>query len=374
MVASVYVPTSSSVYTRSTRRSDTPADPRGMLLLCEFPDWRTRLIPPILKRTLVRNFYFAEALAVYELYYTPLVSTYPPARKALKDSGRQEDRPPTWVPLVFHCTGLDQIEEIIASGQLKPNERGFVAFTELPIGELDRMLFRKPGKAQAAIGFPRRYTQSLGLSPVWYLKHNPELRDAVNFYKTADPGRYAKVAPFIEERDDVSSFQEVRVARPVAIGEAIWILTTVRNEDKRSLVVPGLSEFEERYGRISKSYWHRTHQLGILGEWQYTAVEKDETGQLTEFRVLGEHYWKPQVMEEQEIGIRLPVDEKQVLFETMQLAKRKSYSGPWRFFDVARMIAGLLSTAGENLEEALPHRMTREVADIAWPAEGASLC
>jgi hypothetical protein len=64
-------------------------------------------------------------------------------------------------------------------------------------------------------------------------------------------------------------------------------------------------------------------------------VEKGETGQLTEFRVLGEHYWKPQVMAEQEIGIRLPVDEKQVLFETMQLAKRKSYSGPWRFFDLA---------------------------------------
>jgi hypothetical protein len=178
------------------------------------------------------------------------------------------------------------------------------------------------------------------------------------------------VSPFIDEWDDVSSFQEVRVARPVDISEAVWILTTLRNED-RTLVLPGLPQFEEKYGKISKSYWHRTHQLGILGEWQYTALKKDETGQLTEFRVLGEHYWKSQVMEEQEIGIRLPVNEKQVLFETMQLAKRKSYSGPWRFFDVARLAAGLLSNAGENLEQSLPHRMTRDVADLAWLDEGA---
>jgi hypothetical protein len=41
------------------------------------------LIATKLKRTLIRNFYFAEALAFYELYYAPLVSIYPPARKAV---------------------------------------------------------------------------------------------------------------------------------------------------------------------------------------------------------------------------------------------------------------------------------------------------
>jgi hypothetical protein len=327
------------------------------------------LLSPTLKGTLVRNFYFAEALAVYELYYKPLVETYAPAQTALADPGRQEDRPPTWVPLVFHCTALDRLEEIIAAGELNPNERGFVSFTELPIGELDRMLFRKPGKEQAALGFPRRYVQSLGLSPVWYLKHNPELREAVHLYKTADPERYAKVAPFIDERDDVSSFQEVRVARPVDIGEAVWILTTRRKSEDGKPAVPGLSGFESKYGRISKSYWHRTHQLGILGEWQYTAVKKDETGQLTGFGFLGEHYWLDEVMEKRPQTIRLPVDEKEVLFEARQLAKRNSYDGPWRFIEVARRIAGLLSSAGESLEEALPHRFTRNVSAVAWPDE-----
>lgn len=329
------------------------------------------MLSPTLRKTLIRNFYFAEALAVYELYYKPLVETYSPGQKALADAGRQEDRPPTWVPLVFHCTPLERLENIIAAGELKPNGRGFVSFTELPIGELDRMLFRKPGKEQAALGFPRRYVQSLGLAPVWYLKHNPELREAVHFFKSADPERYAKVAPFIDEQDDVSSFQEVRVARPVDIGEAVWILTTRRKSEDGKPAVPGLPGFESKYGRISKSYWHRTHQLGILGEWQHTAVKKDKTGQPVDFEFLGEHYWLDEVMEKQSRTIRLPVDEKELLLEARQLAKRNAYDGPWRFTDVARMIAGLLSSAGENLEETLPHRLMREVSAVAWPAEGA---
>jgi hypothetical protein len=330
-----------------------------------------RLIAPNLKRTLIRNFYFAEALAIYELYYAPLVSTYPPARKALTDLGRQEDRPPTWVPLVFHCTPLSHMEEIIASGVLTQNARGFVSFTELPIGELDRMLFRKPGTAQAAIGFPRRYVQSLGLSSVWYLKHNAELREVVDFYKSVDSGRYATVAPFIDEEDDVSSFQEVRVTRPVDIGEAVWMLTTVRDSESKTPTVPGIDDFENKYGRIAKSYWHRTHQMGILGEWQYASAMRDGKGELTDFKFLGEHYWRKQVMKQQEVAIRLPVDEKQILFETMQLAKRDSYSGPWRFIDVAGMIARLLLDAGENLEQALPHRIMRDVRALARVEEEA---
>jgi hypothetical protein len=318
------------------------------------------LIAPKLKRTLIRNFYFAEALAVYELYYAPLVSIYAPARKALTDLGRQEDRPLTWVPLVFHCAPLSRVEEIIASGVLTPNARGFVSFTELPIGELDRMLFRKPGTKQVAIGFPRRYVQSLGLSSVWYLKHNAELRKVVDFYKSVDSGMYATVAPFIDEEDDVSSFQEVRVTRSVDIGEALWMLTTVRDSEKMP-TVPGIDDFENKYGRMAKSYWHRTHQMGILGEWQYTAVMRDGNRQLTDFKFLGEHYWRREFMKQQEITIRLPVDEKQILFETMQLAKGNSYSGPWRFIDVAGMIAGLLLAAGENLEQTLPHRITRDL-------------
>jgi hypothetical protein len=79
------------------------------------------LIGPIPRRTLIRNFYFAEALAVYEQYYRPLVSIYGPAQKELIDPGRHEDRPPTWVPLVFHCTPEEHIEDIFASGEVRPN-------------------------------------------------------------------------------------------------------------------------------------------------------------------------------------------------------------------------------------------------------------
>jgi len=324
------------------------------------------LIPPKVKTTLIRNFYFAEAMAMYELYYAPLVSTYPPAQKALTDPGRQEDRPPTWVPLVFHCTELNRLEEIIASGQLKPNQRGFVAFTELPIGELDRMLFRKPGEQQVAIGFPRRYVQSLGLSSVWFLKHNAELRKIVDFYKTVDADRYKQISPFIEELDDVSSFQEVRVTVPLDIGEAVWMLTTLRNSENKTLELPGIHDFETKNGKIAKSFWHRTHQTGILGEWQFTAITKDGSGRVEDFKFLGEYYWREQVMKQQEIAVRLPVDEKQILFESVQLARRNSYSGPWRFVDVAGMIAGLLLSVGENLGKLLPHRLTKEVEALAW--------
>ena len=44
----------------------------------------------------------------------------------LKDTGRHEDRPPTWVPLVFHCTTEDHIEGIFNDGTLT-SEKGVVA-------------------------------------------------------------------------------------------------------------------------------------------------------------------------------------------------------------------------------------------------------
>jgi hypothetical protein len=38
------------------------------------------MLDPIFRKTLIRHYYFAEAMAVYELYYQPLVETYQPAR------------------------------------------------------------------------------------------------------------------------------------------------------------------------------------------------------------------------------------------------------------------------------------------------------
>lgn len=56
-----------------------------------------------LLKTLVRGYYFNEALAFYQQYYRPLIETYPPAREALQDTSRHEDPPPPWVPHVFDC-------------------------------------------------------------------------------------------------------------------------------------------------------------------------------------------------------------------------------------------------------------------------------
>jgi hypothetical protein len=159
-----------------------------------------------LRRTLIREYYFAEALALYERFYLPLVSTYAPARMELADPGRQADRPPTWVPLVFHCTTVDHMAKIFESACLKPSERGTVSFTEIPIGELDRMKYRHHGKDQVAIGFPRKYIESLGLTPVWYLKHNPEIRQLLEMMKEQNPASYAKMSAFIDTNDDVSPF------------------------------------------------------------------------------------------------------------------------------------------------------------------------
>lgn len=50
-------------------------------------------IDPRFCKSLIRQYYFAEPLAVYERSYQALVSTYHPAKQELTDPGRQEDRP-----------------------------------------------------------------------------------------------------------------------------------------------------------------------------------------------------------------------------------------------------------------------------------------
>src|SRR5688500_1652333 len=96
----------------------------------------------IVKESLIRSYYFAEALALYERYDRPLVEIYAPATKELVDSERFEDRPLTWVALVFHCTTADRVPHIIEEGEIRPGESGSISHSELSIGELDRMKSR----------------------------------------------------------------------------------------------------------------------------------------------------------------------------------------------------------------------------------------
>ena len=50
------------------------------------------------KQYLIRSYYFAEAMALYELYYRPLVETYAPARTELVGDGASGRRPGSTVP------------------------------------------------------------------------------------------------------------------------------------------------------------------------------------------------------------------------------------------------------------------------------------
>lgn len=312
------------------------------------------------RKSLIRQYYFAEALAVYERFYQPLASTYPPAQQELTDPGRQEDRPPTWVPLVFHCTTEEKIGRIFRDGALQPGNNGTVAFTELPIGELDRMKYRYHGKHQVAIGFPRRYIESLGLTPAWYLKHNPRIAAILRKWEAQDAGDFAALKPFIDLDDDVAPFQEVRTTAPVDIAEAVWLLTTTR--DSESLpAIPDIDVFRKKYGPISQSFWHRSHQMGILSEWQFTKLRKDERGIPVEFQFMGEHYWRKMTTRTQELQVTLPAHERGILFEVTNQEKREAFEGPLRFLDVARSIVRTLRESGEDTDVILRYRLMRDI-------------
>jgi hypothetical protein len=265
------------------------------------------------------------------------------------------------VPLVFHCTTADRIPQIFEDGELKPGRNGAVSFTEIPIGELDRMKYRHRGAEQVAIGFPRRYVESLGLTPVWYLKYNPAAAKLLASLKEHDLQAHTKLAPFVDETGDVSPFQEVRTTLPVKIEEAVWILTTKRVDGSPYLDVSAVKTFQTRYGQISRSYWHRSHQMGMLGEWQFTSFDENDEGIPQGFRFMGEHYWRQHVTEQKELDVRLPEHEKRITFDVTKSGAHAQLKGPWRFIDMARLIANALINAGESLDSALPYRMIAKI-------------
>jgi hypothetical protein len=321
----------------------------------------TMKIDPVFRKSLIRHYYFAEAMAVYERFYQPLVSTYPLAQQELTDPGRQEDRPPTWIPLVFHCTTEENIGQIFREGILRPGKNGAVAFTEIPIGELDRMKYRHHAEHQVAIGFPRRYIQSLGLTPAWYLKHNPEIVALLGKWEACDPTAFAAVKPFIDEYDDVAPFQEVRTTASVDIEEAVWLLATNRDAESRP-AIPDIDIFREKYGRISQSFWHRSHQIDILSEWQFTKLRKNEHGVPVGFQFMGEHYWRKVTTEKKGLRVTFPAHAREIMFDTTKRDEHEAFEGPFRFLDVARSIARVLAEAGEDLHVALRYRLIRDIS------------
>lgn len=314
---------------------------------------------PILRSYLIRSYYFAESLAFYERYYAPIVSSSSQARDELTDPGRHSDRPPTWVPLVFHCTTEDHAQRIFESGRIEPCRNGTVSLTEIPIGELDRMKYRHHAAHQVAIGFPRRFLESCGFSSVLYLRHDAEIRQVFAELREREPDRIAKLAPYVEESDDVSPFQEIRTRQPIPVEYAVWVLTT-RLKDGRP-AVSGMEAFQGQYGKCPLSYWHRDHQLDVLQEWQFASLERDEAGQPTAFRFIGEHYWRQEITEQKELKIHLPVHDRNIIFDVSKGGGGEGHGGPWRFIDVARFICRVLCEAGESPDVVLPYRLIENV-------------
>jgi hypothetical protein len=240
----------------------------------------------------------------------------------LIEPGRLADRPPTWVPLVFHCTTLDRVPAIVESGQIEPGRSGAISFSEAPIGELDRMKYRHHGADQVAFGYPRRFLETLGFAPVLYAKYDQPLRRALAAIRTRAADLYTDLAPFVEDASDVSPFQEIRTRSAVPLDGAVWILTTRRKENTQLPDVPGLKPFKAKFGRIATSYWHRTHQMEMLGEWQHLTLKTGSDGWPVEFEFIGEHYWEQRAAEVRSLTVMLPAHDRQLDFRL--IARRQS--------------------------------------------------
>ncbi len=308
-----------------------------------------------LELQLKRSYYFAEAMAFYEAYYNPVrehITDAAPQKlvDSLKLPGREQDRPLTWVPLVFHCTTPEAFEQIVATNFINPP----VSFSELPIGELDRMRIRTQAPKQIAIGFPRRCIQAFGATPVLYTKHNLQLQAVLR----AKPELLSELSPFVDMDGDVGALQELRVPNKLPISEAVWILTTERDADKKPLL-EHRERYEEQLGKIPVSLWHRTHQMGILGEWQYLRIVRSPSGALRDLSFMGEHYWRRECFTYKTCTFRMPAGRDFELQFLRRTERADQFEGPLTFLDAAFRIRSLLNElTGGKVD--LPHALVQE--------------
>jgi hypothetical protein len=222
------------------------------------------------------------------------------------------------------------------------------------------MKYRHHAEHQLAIGFPRQYIQSLGLTPAWYLKHNPEIVAVLRKWEASDPDAFGKLKPFIDVEEDVAPFQEIRTTAPVNVGEAVWLLST-RVDDDDHPIVPDMDKFKTKHGGISESFWHRSDQMEMLSEWQFTKLTKNAHGVPVAFHFRGEYYWRKLTTEVAELSVMFPAHDRNITFEITKLAEHEGFTGPWRFIDVARSIAQVLVDAGEDVNAALRYRLIRDI-------------
>ncbi len=223
---------------------------------------------------LLRIYRLEEALALYDAYYERM------ADLGEKGAHLGDALPIAWVPLIFHCTYFDNLEEIMKDGELQPGEgKTYVALTELPVTELTRFRSLRPKPFEIAIGFPRALLEGKGLFQPAYLKHaTQEVKD---MFKDAPSG-------YVELSDDLGALHEVRIPGPLPINDAVWVLSAKRNDETRNLDIPELKPLRDL--GVAVSYWHPTHQQGMIREPVFRKVKRDTQGHLESFESVGKHY------------------------------------------------------------------------------------
>lgn len=292
-------------------------------------------------------------MAIYDNYYRPLVETFSPSRKRNANVNRSQDRPATNVPLVFHCTTFDDFEKIVDSGEIAPIKHSYISLTEIPIGELDRMKIRRGDEPQIAIGFPRFFMQAHGFAPVFYSKYQPEFAAVIQTLFNENHEFEKQFGPYLEQNDDVGAFQEIRTLKSVPLENAVWLLSTER-DDSRSPIIPKYDEFKDRFGDISRSFWHRSHQMGVLDEFQFIRFEYEKE-EVANYSFKGEFYADQPPPDPNEYLVQLADSKRMLSFRSVEGSDTNNYPGPMRFIDVAHKIFDELSKVGK-VRELLPYR------------------
>jgi hypothetical protein len=192
------------------------------------------------------------------------------------------------------------------------------------------------------------------------LKHNPEIVALLEEWKAREPDAFAALEPVIDEHGDLEPLQEIRTTTSVNIEEAVWRLTTNREGESRPRI-PNFNIYRNKYGRISKSFWHRSHQMEILSEWQFMRLRNDEPGVPVAFELIGEYYWRKLTTETKELDVKFPIHTRKLMFEDSKWAQVEAFEGPFRFLEMARSIARVLAEAGEDLDDALRYRLISDI-------------
>jgi hypothetical protein len=272
-------------------------------------------------QNLLRIYRLYEALALYDAYYERMSN--------LGERGAHlgDSLPIAWVPLVFHCTYKENLIGVFEKGELRPGEgKSYVALTELPITELTRFRSLRANPFEIAIGFPRALLESKGLFQPAYLKHaTQEVKDKFSDFP---PG-------YVELDDDLGALHEVRIPGSLPIDDAVWILTSRRNKKTK---MPDLCEWTSIKERsIAVSFWHPSHQEGMIREPVFRRVVRDSEDNLESMDRCGIHYL-PDMENHVEKQINPPTGKSFRLRFPMELRSetlKDGWEGPFSKYEMA---------------------------------------